>query len=79
MAKRKNKKLARLKKTIFIFLFSTIYLFINIILFFGSFRFLNMKSITVNNVIYMFILSFVIGMLELNIRMYIKFTKNQEA
>lgn len=61
MAKRKNKKLARLKKTIFIFLFSTIYLFINIILFFGSFRFLNMKSITVNNVIYMFILSFLIG------------------
>ena len=63
MARRKSKKLARIKKAIFVFLFSTIYLFVNVILFFGSYRFLNMKSITINNVIYIFIACFIVGLL----------------
>lgn len=61
MAKRKSKKLLLFSRIIINSITSVLFIFLNIILFFWSFKLLNLKNLNVNNIIYIFIISLCIG------------------
>lgn len=63
MAKRKRKKILLFSRIIINSIISILFIFLNIILFFWSFKLLNLNNFNIDNVIYIFIISLCIGIL----------------
>lgn len=63
MAKRKNKKILLFSRIIINSIASILFILFNILLFFWSFKLLNLKNLSFNNFIYIFVISICLGLI----------------